>query len=129
MHFTKTIFSLFAFSALAASELFERELYERELSGEDPAMIVRELREDYLEARDTFMEARDLFLRAPSLGTCRSAGKHTTALQCRVSTDNCGPCKAGQKVGDGCFCRADYQRNQGGKLPSVKSVVGKKTKQ
>jgi hypothetical protein len=34
MHFTKTIFSIFAFSALAAGEL-----YERELAGEDPAMI------------------------------------------------------------------------------------------
>ncbi|CAG9978012.1 unnamed protein product [Clonostachys byssicola] len=129
MHFTKAIFSVFAFSALASGALFERELYERELDGEDPIMIVRELREDYLEARDSFIEARDLFLRAPSLGTCRSAGTHTKALQCRVSTDNCGPCKEGQKVGDGCFCKPDYVRKQDGKLPSVKSVTGKKTKQ
>ncbi|CAG9975552.1 unnamed protein product [Clonostachys byssicola] len=123
MHFTKAIFSIFTFSALAAGQL-----YERELAGEDPAMIVRELREDYLFARDYFMETRDLLARAPSLGVCKSAGKsHPKNLSCMSSQEYCGTCKSGQKAGEACFCKDDFKRDQN-KLPPLKKMVGKELK-
>ncbi|CAG9949813.1 unnamed protein product [Clonostachys rosea f. rosea IK726] len=123
MHFTKAIFSIFTFSALAAGQL-----YERELAGEDPAMIVRELRDDYLVARDYFMEARDLLARAPSLGVCKSAGKsHPKNLSCMSSQEYCGTCKTNQKAGEACFCKEGFVRDQS-KLPPLKKMVGKELK-
>ncbi|KAK7215769.1 hypothetical protein V2G26_003772 [Clonostachys chloroleuca] len=123
MLFTKAIFSIFTFSALAAGQL-----YERELAGEDPAMIVRELRDDYLVARDYFVEARDLLARAPSLGVCKSAGKaHHKSLTCMSSQQYCGTCKTNQKAGEACFCKEDFVRDQS-KLPPLKKMVGKELK-